>query len=120
MSGASISCTSASRSWLKELMHDNNLRSYDDALLFLKNMVDNQGEDHSSASEDDNKPDGDAPRMFSTKWFSDDKKARKYYCGLKDDAFNWIKLNLIPKVTYIFLPSALCVFAFLLLFSSTF
>ena len=40
--------------------------------------------DEESASED-----GDA-RPFSFRWFVGDPKARKYFCGLGEGAFNWL------------------------------
>lgn len=48
--------------------------------------------DEGSASEDED------PRPFSFRWFELDLKAREYFCGLGEDAFDWLWKELKPQV----------------------
>jgi hypothetical protein len=58
--------------------------------------------------------------MFSTEWFSNDEKARKYYCGLKTNCFNWLMDSFMPEVTQFFSASGWWSFVFSTLLPSMF
>lgn len=86
----------------------------DEAIQHLRQHVAAHVHASSSSHEENRLRDVDV-RLFSASWFSREEEARQYFCGLSNDAFEWLEEHFLPKVCHFaFLPPLLfCCFFFL-------
>jgi hypothetical protein len=98
--GASISCSSEARDWLKSYTKVHKLGNYTAALERLRTIVEKYDNDEPRAADDVKEVGVAGQHMFSFAWFGDEPKAREYYSGLPASAFDWLHAELMPEVSY--------------------
>ena len=104
MGDYNVRVSADTHSFLKRYKRDNNLSSLDEAIQHLRQHVAANAHASSSSSHEENRLHDVDVRLFSALWFSREEEARQYFCGLSNDAFDWLEEHLLPKV---------CCFAFL-------
>jgi hypothetical protein len=108
MGDCNVRVSADTHSFLKRYKRDNNLSSLDEAIQHLhQQVVGNAHASFSSSQEENRLIVADAP-LFSAAWFSREEKARKYFCGLSDDAFEWLEEQFLPEVCATFLSHLGC------------
>lgn len=95
MNTTSIQVTPATRGWLKQYKREHKLNSMDAVIIHMRQQLQGRANNDDSASESSS---SEELRKFSHEWFSKHNKARQYFLGLHDDAFEWLDVNFTPEV----------------------
>ena len=95
MNRASIDITTETRKWLKRYKRYHKLKSMDAVITHMRQQLQDRANNDDSASDSSS---SEELRKFSFDWFSKHSKARQYFLGLDDDAFEWLDANFTPEV----------------------
>ncbi len=90
MSGASLGMSAETK---RRFLLFAGARKHDAAMNELLDLAQQEQNSRSSSGSDiEGAPSssGPDPEKFSFAWFEDDEQARKYFCGLPTNAFNWL------------------------------
>jgi len=75
---------------LVKLQREGGHASMDALLQSLLREAGDDEDAHGGSSDEESASEDEDPRPFSFRWFERDLKARKYFCGLGEDAFDWL------------------------------